>query len=132
MSFRLSFCLLAAALALPGQPLPALVEEALRHNHEILAAQKKYEAARQMPAQASALADPTVSVGYTANGAPYPVAGIGRDVTSNANPSSPACLRDWGLTWPVPSSATSALPEPDCHHRISPGSSRASRAARLR
>jgi outer membrane protein TolC len=60
-----------------------LVEEALRHNREILAAQKKYEAARQMPAQASALADPLVGIGYTANGAPYPGAGLGRDVTSN-------------------------------------------------
>ncbi len=84
MHFRFYFCLAAAACALRAQPLPALVEEALRQNREILAAQKKYEAARQMPAQASALADPTISVGYTANGAPYPVAGIGREVTSNA------------------------------------------------
>ncbi len=84
MHFRFYFCLAAAACALRAQPLPVLVEEALRQNREILAAQKKYEAARQMPAQASALADPTISVGYTANGAPYPVAGIGRDVTSNA------------------------------------------------
>jgi outer membrane protein TolC len=84
MHFRLYFCLAAAACALQAQPLPALIEEALRHNREILAAQKKYEAARQMPAQASALADPTISLGYTANGAPYPVAGIGREVTSNA------------------------------------------------
>ncbi|HEY1495325.1 MAG TPA: TolC family protein [Candidatus Solibacter sp.] len=84
MFFRLYFCLLAACIALRAQPLPTLVEEALRRNREILAAQKKYEAARQMPAQASALADPTISVGYTANGAPYPGAGLGRDVTSNA------------------------------------------------
>jgi outer membrane protein TolC len=84
MFFRLYFCLAAACVALRAQALPVLVDEALLHNREILAAQKKYEAARQMPAQASALADPTVSVGYTANGGPYPVAGIGRDVTSNA------------------------------------------------
>jgi outer membrane protein, heavy metal efflux system len=83
MSLRLCFWLAAASLALRAQPLPALVEEALRHNREILAAQKKYEAARQMPAQASALADPTVSVGYTANGGPYPGAGLGSDATSN-------------------------------------------------
>ena len=76
MSLRLYFCF-AGGVPAPcaAQPLPALVEEALRHNREILAAQKKYEAARQMPAQASALADPTISMGYTANGAPYPVAG---------------------------------------------------------
>jgi outer membrane protein TolC len=84
MLFRLYFCLCVAPFVLRAQPLPALVEEGMLHNREILAAQKKYEAARQMPAQASALADPTVSVGYAANGAPYPVAGIGRDATSNA------------------------------------------------
>lgn len=71
-------------LAARAQTLPPLMEEALRSNREILAAQKKYEAARQRPSQASSLPDPTVSFGYTANGAPYPVAGIGRDVTSNA------------------------------------------------
>jgi len=71
-------------IALSAQPLPALVEEALLHNREVLAAQKKYEAARQRPSQESSLPDPTVSLGYTSNGAPYPGAGIGRDVTSNA------------------------------------------------
>ena len=83
---RLSFLgwiCLAPALA-GAQPLDSLVEEALRNNREILAAQKKYEAARQRPAQASALPDPMVSLGYTANGWPYPVAGIGREATSNA------------------------------------------------
>lgn len=83
MPLRLYFCFAVASCVLRGQPLPVLVEEALRHNREILAAQKKYEAARQIPAQASALADPMVGIGYTANGAPYPGAGLGRDVTSN-------------------------------------------------
>jgi len=78
-------CLFLAALWLPaqGQPLPDLVKEALRSNREILAAQKKYEAAHQRPAQESSLPDPTVGIGYTANGWPYPGAGLGRDVTSN-------------------------------------------------
>jgi outer membrane protein TolC len=67
-----------------AQPLSSLVDEALHNNREILAAQKKYEAARQRPAQASALPSPTVSLGYTSNGGPYPGAGLGRDVTSNA------------------------------------------------
>ena len=67
-----------------AQPLPALVDEALRNNREILAAQKKYEAARQRPAQASSLPEPTVSLGYSSNGAPYPVAGIGVVPTANA------------------------------------------------
>jgi outer membrane protein TolC len=67
-----------------AQPLPQLVDEALRNNREILAAQKKYEAARQRPLQAASLPDPTLSVGYTANGGPWPVAGIGKEPTSNA------------------------------------------------
>ena len=67
-----------------GQPLGSLVDEALRTNREILAAQKKYEAARQRPAQAGALPDPTVSLGYTSSGGPWPGAGIGSTPTSNA------------------------------------------------
>ena len=83
MSLKWCWIALAPALAC-AQPLPSLVEEALRNNREILAAQKRYEAARQRPAQAAALPDPSLSLGYTSNGGPYPVAGIGRDVTSNA------------------------------------------------
>jgi outer membrane protein TolC len=69
---------------LSAQPLSTLVDEALLHNREVLAAQKKYEAARQRPSQESSLPDPMVSLGYTSNGGPYPLAGIGRDLTSNA------------------------------------------------
>ena len=84
MGYR-SFIWIAALLSPAyAQSLDALVEEALRSNREILAAQKNYEAARQRPSQASALPDPTVSLGYTANGGPWPVAGIGREPTSNA------------------------------------------------
>jgi outer membrane protein TolC len=67
-----------------AQPIASLVDEALRANREILAAQKKYEAARQRPSQAGALPDPTISLGYTSNGGPWPVAGIGSATTSNA------------------------------------------------
>jgi outer membrane protein TolC len=77
------FAIVALWLPAPAQPLPDLVQEALRNNREILAAQKKYEAARQRPAQESALPDPTVGLGYTSNGGPYPGAGLGRDATSN-------------------------------------------------
>jgi len=70
--------------ALSAQPLPTLVDEALLHNREVLAAQKKYEAARQRPSQENSLPDPMLSLGYASNGAPYPGAGLGRDVTSNA------------------------------------------------
>ena len=65
------------------QPLSTLVEEALRNNREILAAQKKVEALRQRPARASALPDPTVSLGWTSNGPPWPGAGLGVNPTSN-------------------------------------------------
>ena len=80
---RYLFPLLVCALA-RSQPLPELVEAALRNNREILAAQKRYEAARQRAPQERSLPDPVVSVGYTSVGRPYPVAGIGSTVTANA------------------------------------------------
>ena len=83
MSPRFVWIAVLPALA-AAQPLSQLVDEALRNNREILAAQKKYEAARQRPSQASSLPDPTVSLGYTSNGGPWPVAGIGTAATSNA------------------------------------------------
>ncbi|MFB3777494.1 MAG: TolC family protein [Bryobacteraceae bacterium] len=61
-----------------------LVAEALANNPEILAAQKRYEAAGQRPAQAGSLPDPMLSLGYTSSGSPRPLAGIGREPTSNA------------------------------------------------
>ena len=84
MTSRYLLFILALWAPAGAQPLPSLVEEALRNNREILAAQKRYEAARQRPSQASSLPDPTVSVGYTSNGGPWPVAGIGHEATSNA------------------------------------------------
>jgi len=84
MTLRNWLCFLCLPALSTAQPLSSLVDEALHNNREILTAQKKYEAARQRPAQAGSLPSPTVSLGYTSNGGPYPVAGIGRDVTSNA------------------------------------------------
>jgi outer membrane protein TolC len=81
------------AVCIFSVPLPAqeerlllgrLIQEALRNNPEILAAQKRYEAARQRPQRASALPEPTVSLGYTSSGNPLPVAGLGVHPTSNA------------------------------------------------
>lgn len=63
--------------------LPDLLSEALKNNSEIMAAQKRYEASKQRPSQASSLPDPMVSPGYNASGYPWPGAGLGRDVTSN-------------------------------------------------
>lgn len=59
--------------------LTDLIDQALRHNPEILAAQKKLEAARQRPAQASSLPDPMFSAGYVSMGGPLPGQGLGRE-----------------------------------------------------
>jgi outer membrane protein TolC len=65
------------------QALQDLLSEALNNNPEILAAQKRYEAARQRPAQVSSLPDPIISPGYTGSGRPLPGAGLGLYPTSN-------------------------------------------------
>ena len=57
-----------AAGALSGAQLQDLVREALARNPEVQAAEKRYEAARQRPAQESSLPDPMVSMGYASNG----------------------------------------------------------------
>lgn len=83
---RLGALVLFACLAGAQQQrlqLDTLVTEALRSNPEILAAQKRYEAARQRPSQASSLPDPTLSLGYASNGNPLPGAGLGTQPTSN-------------------------------------------------
>src|ERR1051326_2155011 len=74
---------LAAALDAQELKLEGLISEGLERNPEILAAQKKYEAARQRPSQAGSLPDPTFSPGWNSNGNPLPGAGIGREPTSN-------------------------------------------------
>jgi cobalt-zinc-cadmium efflux system outer membrane protein len=63
--------------------LEDLIAQARERNPEIMAAQKKYEAARQRPSQAGSLPEPTFSPGWNSNGNPLPGAGIGRDATSN-------------------------------------------------
>ena len=70
--------LLAAGLLFPGTPgaraeeppptVEALVEEALRQNPDVRAAEEAVEAARHRPSQASALPDPMVSLSYTNDG----------------------------------------------------------------
>jgi cobalt-zinc-cadmium efflux system outer membrane protein len=79
--------LLACSQAARGQAarltLDGLLAEALGNNPEILAAQKRYEAARQRPSQASSLPDPMFSPGYTSNGNPLPGAQLGVSPTSS-------------------------------------------------
>ena len=83
MNLQSYFWVVVLALPAGAQPLASLAAEALRNNREILAAQKRYEAARQRPGQASSLPDPTLSLGYSSNGGPWPGAGLGREATSN-------------------------------------------------
>jgi cobalt-zinc-cadmium efflux system outer membrane protein len=73
----------APSLAQESLSLDRLLAEALETNPEILAAQKRYEAARQRPNQASSLPDPMFSPGYASNGAPWPGARLGTEPTSN-------------------------------------------------
>jgi outer membrane protein TolC len=73
---------LAVALAQPGD-LEQLLREALSANPEVLAAQKRYEAARQRPTQSSSLPDPVFSPSFNSNGRPWPGAALGTEPTSN-------------------------------------------------
>ena len=63
--------------------LSQLIEETRQNNPALRAAQKRVEAARQKPAQERALPDPVLSVGYSSNGSPLPLAGLGTEPTSN-------------------------------------------------
>ena len=77
------FCLPAHAQAPVRLSLADLVAEALARNPEIAAAQKRYDAMRQRPAQERSLPDPMVSAGYSASGNPLPGAGLGSEPTAN-------------------------------------------------
>ena len=85
---RVFIILIAASVlfAETGQPvrLRPLLQEALDRNPEVLAAQKRYEAARLRTPQASALPETMVSLGYSSAGNPRPFAGIGVEPTANA------------------------------------------------
>ncbi len=77
----------AAALCAAAEErlrLDDLVAEALRVNPEVVAAQKRYEAARQRPTQESSLPEPMLSLGYASSGSPRPFAGLGREPMANA------------------------------------------------
>ncbi|MCC6590225.1 MAG: TolC family protein [Bryobacterales bacterium] len=67
----------------PDASLAELLQEALRSSPEIAAAQKRFEASKQRPTQASSLPDPMFSPGFNSNGRPWPGAGLGTEPTSN-------------------------------------------------
>jgi outer membrane protein, heavy metal efflux system len=83
VTFSIAASAYAQESASPRVPLADLVSEALAKNPEIAAATRRYDAARQRPAQERSLPDPMVSAGYSANGAPWPGAGLGTEPTSN-------------------------------------------------
>src|SRR3990172_10961152 len=74
----------AAGAQTPARtPLADVVAEAVAKNPEIVAAQKRYDAARQRPVQERSLPDPMVSAGYNSSGRPWPGAGLGTEPTAN-------------------------------------------------
>ena len=79
----LSVSLPAAAQPPARMALADLVAEALEKNPEIAAAQRRYDAARQRPAQERSLPDPMISAGYSSSGRPWPGAGLGTEPTAN-------------------------------------------------
>lgn len=90
MGVSIRICVLVVVLLSSqarGEAEPAslalLLREALQNNPEILAAQKRYEAARQRPSQVSSLPDPMLSPGFNSNRWPYPGALLGTEPTSN-------------------------------------------------
>jgi outer membrane protein, heavy metal efflux system len=73
----------AAAQTPPRLPLDGVVAEALANHPAIAAAQRKYDAARERPAQERARPDPMLSAGYNASGNPLPGAGLGVEPIAN-------------------------------------------------
>jgi cobalt-zinc-cadmium efflux system outer membrane protein len=79
-----TMCAVSAQAQTPSRTsLADVVNEALSKNPEIIAAQKRHDAARQRPVQERSLPDPMVSAGYNASGNPLPGAGLGTEPTAN-------------------------------------------------
>ncbi len=72
---------LLAFLLAPGEKsdLQNLIDEALKRNPEILAAQKRLEASRRRPTMQGSLPDPMFSAGYGSVGGPLPGQGLGTE-----------------------------------------------------
>jgi len=63
--------------------LDALIEQMLANNPDLQAARKRWEAAQKRPGQERSLPDPAIGVGWAASGAPYPGAGLGKEMSAN-------------------------------------------------
>lgn len=82
------FFILTAAAPVAAQgdgrlSLADAVAAALKSNPEIVAAERRHDAARQRPVQEGSLPDPMVSAGWNSSGNPLPGAGLGTDPTAN-------------------------------------------------
>jgi outer membrane protein, heavy metal efflux system len=64
-----------AAVGSPADSLPVLLEQADRDNPSIRAARQAWEAAREVPSQASTLPDPEIQLEEVSVGSPRPFAG---------------------------------------------------------
>jgi cobalt-zinc-cadmium efflux system outer membrane protein len=78
---------IASSLPVDAQParlaLADVLSEAIAKNPAITAAQKRYDAASERPAQERSLPDPMVSAGFNASGKPLPGAGLGTEPIAN-------------------------------------------------
>src|SRR5215468_6039000 len=70
------FWALAAYAAESSTPLPALLNEAVQRNPDILAARRAWQAATQVSSQVSTMPDPEVTVQQLSVGSPRPFAGF--------------------------------------------------------
>ncbi len=67
----------------PTLRLPDVIEAVLRAHPDVRAAQERYLALSERPAQEGSLPDPMISTGYTSAGNPLPGAGLGSDPNAN-------------------------------------------------
>src|SRR5260370_34955402 len=74
--FILLFSTLKLLAADQPTPLSALLDEATRNNPDILAARRGWQAATQVPSQASTPPDPQVTIQHVSVGSPRPFAGF--------------------------------------------------------
>jgi outer membrane protein TolC len=84
--FLVAFSLVAADVASQPPPvftLQTAIDEALKGHPDVVAAERRHDAARQRPAQARSLPDPMVSAGWTSVGNPLPGAGLGTEPLAN-------------------------------------------------
>lgn len=65
--------------------LSDVLASALRAHPEVQAAQERYRAMTQRPAQEASLPDPMISTGYTSAGNPLPGGGLGSDPNASLN-----------------------------------------------